>query len=683
MMRRAAAMTTPWTLLATVAGAAEWPLPTEQDFLASIPTVSSAARLERSPIELGMSITVIDREAIEASPAIEIPDLLRLVPGFQVGHATGAVFAPGYHGANDQWPRRMEVLVDGRSVFLNTVAAVEWSALGLAKEDIERIEVVRGPNAPSFGSNAVFGSINFVTRAPFMSTGTYVRGTFGSQDTANGVVRWGGPLGKWETALTAQYRSDDGFDGVDDDKALADLRFRGDYQAGATDSWSLQLGLTDGEVGADGVDGEPFNRPRERDIRSHYQYLRWDRQNGDAGRYRVHAYHNYFDNDDSYRVDIAGLPTALPPPFPPVYPSGSYTEVGYYATSSERYDIEFQHDLVPRGDWRLAWGLGGRYDEIESDLQLGERGRVDSYSGRVFGSLEWQPLDDLRLGLDALTEFHEGLEPETSPRIGLNWKAGRDRSFRASASRSYRVFPLLARYIDQGIYPRPELVPGLGTPLFRGITPDEFEPEKVTAYEIGYRELWRKLGLTLDLRLFHEKLEDSGVALENDDGPSLWRDRGGGWTTRGLDLQLDFRPTSDTRLIGAWSWAETNGKVGTEADAGGSITRYEDLGDTTPLHTLSLLLSHRFDPRWRGSLALYYMDDVRWRGEGSDVDAYTRLDLKLGRRFGLGGGDGELALIVHNLTGEEYDEFRSPTTFSRDGNVFDRRAYVQFDLEFD
>lgn len=93
----------------------------------------------------------------------------------------------------------------------------------------------------------------------------------------------------------------------------------------------------------------------------------------------------------------------------------------------------------------------------------------------------------------------------------------------------------------------------------------------------------------------------------------------------------------------------------------------------------------RFNPRWMGSLTLYYMDDVHWRGEGSEVDAYTRLDLKLARDFqlGAGGGQGQVAFIVQNLTGNEYNEFRVPGARDRNGNVFDRRAYVQMSLQFD
>lgn len=657
-------------------------LPTEDDYFAAIPKVTSAARLEKPLRELGISVTIIDRQMIESSPALEIPDLLRLVPGFQVAHVTGAVFAAGYHGANDQWPRRMEVMVDGRSVYLNTVSAVEWSALGVAMEDIERIEVVRGPNAPTFGSNAVFGSINIITRPPFVLNGSYLRGTFGSLDTQNAVARWGGALGDWEASLTAQYRSDDGFERVDDDKRIGDLRFRGDHQISTTDSLSIQLGLTEGKLGSDGQPGEIWNKPRDRDIRSNHQQLTWERDISAGNRYRINFFHNYYEHDDSYRVDISNQPTYLPPPYPALYPPGTSVEQGFYTATSERYDFEFQHDLVPFPDWRLAWGLGARHDSLSSDLLLGDRGRVGKFSGRLFASVEWKPADDLSVSLDALTEMHEGYGTETSPRLGLNWLVTDHSSFRTSAGRSYRVPTLLARYIDRSLYPDPPVIPGVGFPLIVSSSFDDFTPEQVTAYEVGYMQHWRDLGLSLDVRLFREELEASGVGLESP-GPTIWRDDGGGWTAKGLDLQLEYRPTAKTRLTGAYSWAKTDGEVGTEANADGEIIRFETLEETTPLHTLSFLLSHRFNLNWHGSLALYHMDDFQWRGEGSDVDSYTRIDLKLGRRFAAGSGDGEIALILHNVTDEDYNEFRVPGTYGRYGNVFERRTYVQLSLQFD
>jgi len=645
------------------AGAGDDPF-AEQAFFAPIPTVASATRLEKSTLEAGVSVTIIDREMIEASTALEIPDLLRLVPGFQVANATGAVMAAAYHGAADQWPRRMEVMVDGRSVYLSTNSNVEWSALGLAIEDIERIEVVRGPNAPTFGSNAVLGSINIITRPALALAGKYLRGTVGSQETGIGVARLGTRIGGWDTSLTAQYRQDEGFDRVDDHKRLTDLRLRGDYDATALDTVSVQLGLTSGEVGADGTweITEPF---RDRDIRSHYEQASWTRSEPGGSRYWLNFYHQYFNNDDGYELDLA---------------PGVYLPLGLYVGTTERYDLEFQHNLEPMNGWRLAWGVGGRYDKLSSDLMLGERGEVDKYSGRLFGSLEWKPLDQLLLSLDALTEAHESYGTETSPRVGATWLPTPSRSFRASASRSYRVFTLLERYID---YP---LVASNGAflrQLFITYGHDDFTPERVTGYEVGYTERWDDLGLLLDLRLFHDRLDDAGIGALMPNRTTLWRDEGGGWKTRGFEAQLDYRPTPDTRLVGAYSYAEIDGRLGSLLDQNGNIIAYDAMDDTVPTNTLSLLLSHRFTPQWTGSLVLYHMGDTRWRGEGSEVDAYTRLDLKLARDVRLGGGEGQVGLIVQNLTGDEYDDFRVPGTYKREGNVFDRRAYLQVRLQFD
>jgi len=662
--------------------AASESLPTEDDYFAPIPKVTSAARLEKSQLKLGMSVSIIDRETIAASPAIDIPDLLRLVPGLQVADVTGSVFAVGYHGATDQWPRRMEVMVDGRSVYLNTVSTVEWSALGIALEDIERIEVVRGPNAPTFGGNAVFGSINIVTRAPFLLAGKYLQSTIGSKEMRQQVIRWGGKLGEWDTSLTTQYRADEGFDHVDDERRVMDLRFRGDYQANLTDTLSVQFGLTNGALGADGVNGDIWNKPRDRDISSHYQQLTWDRAEPEGSRYRLNFYHNYYHHDDSYQIDISGWPTSSGPPAPPAFPAGTSEEVGWYTGTSERYDLEFQHEPAPFDGWRVAWGLGGRYDRISSDLLIGERSPVAKYSGRLFASLEWQPIDEVALSLDVLSEKHESYGTETSPRIATNWLASDTRSFRASASRSYRVFSLLSRYMNHELVPTPPVVGVPNYPLVVSDLYDDFTPEQVTAYEIGYMEQWNELGLLLDLRLFHEELDNTGAAPKTP-GPFLWTDEGGGWDTQGFEVQLDYRPTRDTRLLGAYSWARLNGKFASRADANGNITKYTPLDDdSVPRHTLSLLLSHRFKPQWSGSVALYHMSEVDWRGAGSFVDEYTRFDLKLVRDFGFGGNAGQLALIVQNLTDDEYNEFRTPAD-SGTGNVFDRRAYLQLSLQFD
>jgi iron complex outermembrane receptor protein len=664
-------------LCALAAKAAAQPLATEEDFLAAIPTVVTASRLEKPLLETGMSVTVIDRQMIEASPAIEIPDLLRLVPGFQVAHTTGGTFAATYHGASDQWPRTMEVMVDGRPVYLNTISNIEWSALGLAIEDIERIEVVRGPNAASFGSNALAASINIITRAPFLMSGTYLRGTVGSLDTANGVLRWGGGLGGWDVSLTGQYRSDEGFDNINDDKELGDVRLRGDYQASATDSWSIQLGLTSGGVGADARPADPSEPARDRELRSHYQHLTWNRVSADASRHRVNLMHQYDSRDDRYTVDLALL--GLPP--------GLSLPLGPYTSTSERFDVEYQHTLAPRDHWRLAWGVGVRHDVLSSEFLLGERKRVGRSSGRVFAGFEWKPVEELLFSLDLMTERHEGYVTKSSPRAGLTWLPDENRSFRAIASRAYRVHGLLERFGDFRLVAQPGGI-NLGT-VFSAFGNDNPQPEKLTVYELGYGEHWKEANLTLDVRLFREEFRDMGndVRKPRQPGeirdPFFWSDQTGGWNVDGIEAQLDYRPGAGTRLVAAYSYADIEGRLIDRVDAGGSVSRFEDLSDTTPQHTFSALLSHAFGPHWSASLALYHVDDMRWRGEGSQVEDYTRVDLKLARNLRLDRARAQLALLVHDLAGSGYHEFRDPDFSSRDGNRFDRRAYLQLSVEFD
>lgn len=131
-----------------------------------MPTVLSASRLVQPINEVPVAITVIDRELIEASSAVNVAELLRLVPGFQVTYTEGIDAITTYQGFADQLSRRMQVLVDGRPVYNPGISGVIWSALPLTLDEIERIEVVRGANAAAYGSNAFLGTINIITRSP-------------------------------------------------------------------------------------------------------------------------------------------------------------------------------------------------------------------------------------------------------------------------------------------------------------------------------------------------------------------------------------------------------------------------------------------------------------------------------------------------------------------------------------
>ena len=638
-------------------------LPSEMDFFTPIPTVSMATRLPGDVLDTPASVTVIDRDLIRASTALTIPDLLRLVPGFQVAYATGALRTVTRHGVSDSVERRMEVMVNGNSVYLPTNSSVEWNLIGVALEDIERIEVVRSPNAPALGSNAMFGSINIITRKPFTLAGTYLRATGGSLDTAIGVARIGGRIGEMDAVATFEYSQDDGFEDIDDHKRINNLRMQGTIDLGAHGDLDIELGYGDGEAGADGVGSllEPF---RDFRLKQDYQALTWRRATPDGAGHRLALVHHGTTQDDSYQVEFA---------------PGLSARLGLQDTEADRFDLDYEHRLAAGDDWRFVWGVGARYDIVRSDLYLARHGgEVTTWSGRALASAEWEPVEHLFVNLNVLTGFYEIADPTTSPRLGVNWRFREHQALRASISRNLRVFNIgeqLADYpvvLSDGTYVR-HLVRSTGPGL---------APEQLTSYELGYLARWPAWDLSYDLTLFQEEMRDEWAALRDPTNAQIFGDKGGHWTTRGLELQVRFEPDRDTLLFGSYAYAQTDGWEYTNVDANGDPYGRQSFDDATPRHTLALQLSRTFHPGWQASAVLYHMSDMRWLGEGGEVDAYTRLDAKLAKAVDWGGTRAELAFILQNLTGSRYNEFRPDFVFEKPGNVFDRRAFLQVSVQW-
>ena len=132
----------------------------EQAYLQDLPVVLSASRLSQPLSEAPNAMTVIDRQMIKASGFRTIPELFRLVPGMYVGNAGANTPIVSLNGISDQYSRRMQVLIDGRSVYLPPFGGVDWPDLPVMIDDIERIEVVRGPAAASHGTNSRAGSVS-------------------------------------------------------------------------------------------------------------------------------------------------------------------------------------------------------------------------------------------------------------------------------------------------------------------------------------------------------------------------------------------------------------------------------------------------------------------------------------------------------------------------------------------
>ena len=152
----------------------------EEDFFYELPLVLSLARLAQPADEARIATTVIDRHMIEASGATEIFEVLRLVPGMSVAYQDSVFPTASYHGLSSSYSRRMQVLIDGRSVYDPAVGDLLWQSVPVALDNIERIEVIRGPSASSHGANSFLGVISITTRRPSDSSGIYSNASSGN-----------------------------------------------------------------------------------------------------------------------------------------------------------------------------------------------------------------------------------------------------------------------------------------------------------------------------------------------------------------------------------------------------------------------------------------------------------------------------------------------------------------------
>ena len=157
--------------------------------------ITSASRKEQRVEDTPAAVFVLTQDDIRRSGVRTLPELFRLVPGVQVGQINSSNWAVSIRGFNDQFSNKLLVLIDGRSIYTRVYSGVFWEAEDLVLDDIERIEVIRGPGAAVWGANAVNGVINIVTKPAKDSQGALVRLSAGGFDRAQATARYGGSFG--------------------------------------------------------------------------------------------------------------------------------------------------------------------------------------------------------------------------------------------------------------------------------------------------------------------------------------------------------------------------------------------------------------------------------------------------------------------------------------------------------
>lgn len=661
-------------------GALAWPgrapaAVTEADFLDELPVVLSVSRLSQPVSEAPAAVTVIDREMIRASGFRDIPDLLRLVPGFSVAYTRDNTWAVGYHGMGDAFSRRLQVLVDGRSIYSPHFGAVYWSDLPLSIDDIERIEVVRGPNAAVHGANAFAAVINIITKAAAQVQGSSVSLQAGEQSMRGLTVRRGGGEASLRYRLTVSAREHDRFERNVDFKAEADngqyfeagktyfVNGRMDWQLTPDSDAMAQFGVSQGDWQAgrsliDQSDARRLLEPPEQDSRALYLQLAYHKVESARREWKLQAYYarNRFDAD--LLLDLKDTNA----------PFGVLLLNQYLMQTRSNIELQVNEQWTP--SLRGVWGGELRQETVSGPHYYNTAKTRRGELARVFGNLEWGAHERVLLHAGAMLEHHYFTGTDISPRLAASFTLAPGHVVRTGISRAYRS-PTFFEELGNQVY---QLESGGVLDLFT-VPSDGLAPERVVSREIAYVGRWRPARLEFDVRLFDDRIDDF-IGYERDDydttdGLLPGRAREfkysniGKATSRGGELQLRWRPADrlDVNAHYARVFLDTN-----TTEPGFN----QDIPKSAPRNSGGLLARYRLNHGWEVSLFAQHSETQKWLTPGDETEAFTRVDLRLARRWKWQGYDLDAALVGQNL-GNDYQEFR-------DTNVFSRRVYGSLSL---
>ena len=642
---------------------------TEEIFLADLPQVLTASRIATSPLDAPAPVSVIDRETIRASGFTEIHDLLRLVPGYLVADWPKGSPVVVNHGLGDAYPNRLLVLVDGRSVVNPATGAVDWQELPLRLEDVERIEVVRGPNQASYGAGAFQGVIHIITREPGEDTGaglTLARGRHGYVDN---YVRIGRSTSRFDWRLSLSSRAATQFRDLGvyghafhEDIERQTLNGQLVFRPVLDEEWLLGIGLSHGEDWV-GSSLDPAMDPyRARKQRQLSLRLAWHKHYAPGSQLSLE--YGRFQRSKRENATLSGAGTSTP----------VRDDLDVSRDALELQQIHAWSDTL-----QAVWGLGVRQDRAESERLLYGLDTVKATPWQVFANLDWRFAPAWLLHAGLTLERHPHSDTLLSPRLALNGSIDPERSVRLSMGQGYRAPTLLetnAREVLRYLGSVPVLygkIVDIGTWAVQHL-----EPELTRFAEIGYVARYPQQGLVIDTRLFverHERYIDNRSCVVGTNcpfaapvdylrPPGLGPDNAnyfyntGGIRTWGGDLSLDWRHPSLGRVLVSHAISRIRAGSGTDRDT----------ERTAPRHACSLLWSLPLPAGLQASLGYYRVGDMMWLNDGDVQPAYERVDMKLAKRLGGKGSEDELALTLQNVSGTHV-EFRKEYTVQRQAFV--------------
>ncbi len=440
--------------------------------------ITSVSRRSELLSDAAAAVFVITADDIRRSGATTIPDVLRMAPGLHVARIDASTWAVTSRGFNGFFANKLLVLIDGRSVYTPTFSGVHWDVHDTLMDDIERIEVIRGPGAAMWGANAVNGVINIITKSTRQTQGGRLSAGIGTEEHGFGEIRYGAELGSsahyrvWAKGFMRDDLRDADDHGTRDDWDGYAAGFRIDQDVSDADTLTLS-GDFYSQVAGETLALQSFDAPfrvvvnDDKNANGGNILGRWTHQYSETSEMSLQIYYNRLDRRDAI-----------------------------FEETYDTFDIDFQHTFTAAEHHEVVWGLGYRLIKDHFDnsfsLALEPRSRTsDLVSGFIQDSIDLCD-DRIKFVVGSKFEHNDYTGFEVQPTLRLLINPGARHVVWGAVSRAVRT-PSRADHdsnIVQLVQPLPQNPMNPNSPerlVVRVHGDDNFDSEEMLAYEVGYR----------------------------------------------------------------------------------------------------------------------------------------------------------------------------------------------------
>ncbi len=615
-----------------------------KDLLQTDVVVTSPSKRPQLLHNTASAVFVVTQEDIRRTGAVNIMEALRIVPGVQVSKINQNRYAISIRGFNRRLGSdKLLVLIDNRTVYSPSASGVFWIGQDTVLEDIDRIEVIRGPGAALWGSNAVAGVINIITKDSRKTPGLMVSGGAGTEETGFATIRYGMNWGEQNAfRVYGKYRNRDGgkrVDGSDtfDSKQMSQGGFRGDFQLNPRNNLTVQGDYYDLNADLDfknrflsiAAGSGPF---RGGTIQKGANFLsRWTHTLDDTSSIQAQVYYDRLERRST-----------LP-----------------FQNIVDQFDLDLQHNFKLGERQTLVWGFNYRaaFFNFEETQVI----RVPKETTHLLGLFFHDEISIIPKKWSIIAgskfEYNEFSGFEFQPNIRTIWTPNDRQTFWAAVSRAVRI-PSITE--ELGVANR-AVIPGTPPLLLQESNDGRTEAEELLAFEVGHRYKPHP-DLSFDATAFLFKYSNLIELIIEDtffDGtaspPSLVlpfiNDNSLEGESYGVELTATWNPRRNWKVSGSYSYSKTDlrpTKTGTFIPANFNSEGDLDV-EGEPKHNfnirsyLNLPYNLEFD-------SIYYFTS---RNDSRNVKAYSRLDLRLGwkPRKNL-----EISLVGQNILDDQHSE---------------------------